>query len=214
MSNIHMDVVIPVMAVCGFIFLSAAITWLWRVIHPTRNPDGKKKRRKAIKRAIMTMIASGAVLVAGTVALPAFGSVRTLTTKLTLKLPDYAGCGPVQVYASGPHPAGQTLVLATRQADTSAAQVESDVSWDPARKLWSGRVTFASSWPRHGQSSYTLSAYLVPQQLVSYVRVARDFRSGNTWWWQTQTPPYSSASTEIQVQLVHNPAPGQPGSRC
>jgi hypothetical protein len=217
MSNLRLDVAAPVMAVCGVIFIGAIITWLWRARRMPSGSAARRLRAKANKATATTLLASGAVLVAGAVYLPTLGSEPSLVITLPARAgpgdPAFVGCGPVPVHVSGPDPSGETLVLASLEDDVSASQVESDVSWDPALKQWTGRVTFADSWPR-GQSAFELTAYLMSQQWVAYIRTARNLGTGNTWWWQSEQPPQYSGSAEIPVHLVRHPDAGQAGKRC
>lgn len=215
MRNLPLDIILPVMVICSLIFLGALIV-LVRTFLPHRrqhvgNHTQKPAHTRIRDRAIPTVIASGAVLVGGAVAMPVLPPSARLTIISPARTGPGAsaivGCGLVQVRVSGPHPTGQALVLVTRQGGVFEAQVESHVSWDPGLNQWVGAVTFANSWPRKS-AAYTLDAYLIPAQWASYVQIARNFDTPITWWWQTKPPPEYSYSTAIHVQLVRNPGPG------
>jgi len=219
MHNLPLDIILPVMAICSLIFLGALIVLVRTFLPHRRQRIGNHTQKPThIRiRAIPIVIASGAVLTGGAVAMPVLSPSARLTIISPARTGPGAsaivGCGPVQIHVSGPHPTGQALVLVTRQGGVLEAQVESHVSWDPGLNQWVGAVTFANTWPRES-ASYILDAYLIPAQWASYVQVARNFDTSITWWWQTKPPPEYSYSTAIHVQLVRNPGSGQPGRHC
>jgi hypothetical protein len=215
--SLRLYVIVPVMVVIGVIFIVATLTWMGRLdvqMHWRR--AGKAARHKAVG----TVIGAGVALIAGAVYIPNMpGSAATLSVTAPVRSEQNAaaivGCGKIAVHVSGPHTQGESVVLATNQDGELETQVESHVAWNPGLEQWVGQVTFASAWPVDRHTTYSLNAYLMPQQWVSYVRQAVNWGTPLiTWWPQAQPPPDISASAGIPIQLVRAPGPDQPGVPC
>ena len=108
------------------------------------------------------------------------------------------GCGRQQVRLRGALPSDETVVVATKAADATQMQVESDPQWDRADNRWGAVITISSTWKA---VAYQLTAYVMSKTWVSYMRTAADKNSGNTWWWAAMAPPGSPEQDQITIQL-------------
>jgi hypothetical protein len=115
------------------------------------------------------------------------------------------GCGRQRVQLRGTLPSSETIVVATESSDATQMQVESDPYWNQAENRWEGLITLSNTWKKN--VTYQLTAYVMPRELVSYIRTAADGTSGNTWWWASTAPPGSARPDQITVQLNRGECP-------
>jgi hypothetical protein len=212
-----------IVAVSAVISVAGLATWAGLVpldlrdvrIRPHRKPAGRTIRWAAAGVAVAALTLLGSEIAAGVGQERAHPVKPIIVHKVSVRftIPAHQqpggaqpviGCGRQPVQLSGPPPANDSVLVASRSAEGTRMQVESDPRWNSVAQRWDAVITVSDTWH---PGTWQLTAYVVPQPWVSYMLTAADHDSPNTWWWANTAPPGNPEQDEITVQLDRTECP-------
>lgn len=215
LESLDFGALVTIVAGCALLFVVGLATFL-RILPLDLSGVRRKPAKTSIRwTAAGVATAAAAVLIAPTIALahktpagrPSTSSVSGREVRFTNPphqqtgdpLP-VIGCGRQQVELQGTLPRSETVVVASKSADATQMQVESDPQWDQADSRWDAVITISNAW---NPVVYQLTAFVMPKTWVAYLRAAADDNSGNTWWRAATAPPDTTAVDQVTIQLDH-----------